>query len=307
MNIRKAVPDDAGKLAALMKETFDTEMRRWLPGEEVQDSNLRPPGYDSIEQHRYAIRESEYYVLEEEAVIIGGASIQQTGRHARVDKIFIDPLCQGRGYGSILLAYLEEQYPEARAWKLETSSRQLNNHRFYEKAGYTRIYESHGEFGYEKLADPLPAAGEQGPSFIDRQLSQAEFENCVMSGADFYNINLAESSFNNSNLSGCVFTDSNLQDAKFTNLNLCNTLIADSRLSGSEIALVALDGVYIHDTSLGTSRKPAVFERCDLSGSHFLGCDLTGVILSQCDLSGMRINGIPVEELQEAYVRVNKA
>ncbi|KHL93295.1 hypothetical protein QW71_24590 [Paenibacillus sp. IHB B 3415] len=307
INIRKAMAEDAEQLAAVMKRTFDREMQRWLPGEELLlDSNLRPPGYASIELHRYAIREADYYVIEDGAQIIGGANVHVLGRHARVDKIFIDPVRQGTGLGSKTLVFLEEQYPEVRAWKLETSSKQLSNHYFYEKSGYVRIYESPDEYGYEKITVSLAAPEEQGIRFEDQQLSGAEFENCAMDKADFYNMNLATASFNNSNLYGSLFTDCNLSGAKFTNLNLGSVLIADSRLSGSEIALVALDGVHFHDTSLGASGKPAQFERCDLSGSHFTGCDLSGVNISQCEISGLRINDIPVEKLLEAYAQVEK-
>ncbi|WP_342671125.1 GNAT family N-acetyltransferase [Paenibacillus borealis] len=238
--------------------------------------------------------------------MIGGANVHIVGRHARVDKIYIDPSYQGRGYGSKILSFLEGEYPAMRSWKLETSSRQLSNHHFYEKAGYTRIYESPGEFGYEKITGSLPAAKEQGTRFEDQRLSGAEFENCAMEGADFYNMNFEKSSYNNSNLHGSLFTDCNLSETRFTNLNLTGTLIADSRLSGSEIVLVALDGVHFHDTSLGASGKPARFERCDLAGSQFSGCDLSGVNISQCEISGLRINDIPVEKLLEAYAEVEK-
>ncbi|KAI7253822.1 hypothetical protein KC345_g11322 [Hortaea werneckii] len=306
MNIRRAVPEDAKTLAAVMKKSFDREMQRWLPGEETQDSNLRPPGYDLAELHSYAIRESDYYVLEDEAQIIGGANVHIAGRHARVDKIFVDPACQGSGFGSRMLAFLEAQYPSVRTWKLETSSRQLSNHQFYEKAGYKRIYETPGEYGYEKITGSLPDAEEQVIRFEDRRLSRAEFENCAMDEADFYNMNLEKTSFNNSNMYGSLFTDSNLSGAKFTNLNLSSTLIADSRLSDSEIALVALDGVHFHDTSLGVSGNPVLFERCDLNGSQFTGCDLSNVNISHCELSGLRINGVPVEKLLESYYQTDK-
>ncbi|WP_342439458.1 pentapeptide repeat-containing protein [Paenibacillus sp. FSL L8-0436] len=164
------------------------------------------------------------------------------------------------------MSFLEEEYPAVRAWKLETSSKQLSNHHFYEKAGYTRIYESATEFGYEKVKVGA-VTSEEGVRFEDRQLSKSEFENCMMNEADFYNMNLEKSCYSNSNLRHSLFTDCNMSDSKFTNLNLQSTLIADSRLTGSTL----------------------------------FGCDLSNVNIQECNLSGLRIYNIPVEDLLAAY------
>ncbi|WP_342481571.1 GNAT family N-acetyltransferase [Paenibacillus sp. FSL L8-0340] len=268
MNIRRATTADAGLLAEVMKRTFDLEMKRWATEENEYDNNLRPPGYDSAEMHKYFIRESDYFVLEVEQHIAGGFSINYTGRrHARLDKIFIDPQYQGRGFGSKIMSFLEEEFPAVRVWKLETSSKQLSNHHFYEKAGYTRIYESATEFGYEKVKSGTAVTAEEGVRFEDQQLSKAEFENCMMNEADFYNMNLEKSSYSNSNLRRSLFTDCNMSDSKFTNLNLQSTLIADSRLTGSTL----------------------------------FGCDLSNVNIQECNLSGLRIHDIPVEDLFAAF------
>lgn len=268
MNIRRATTADAGQLAEVMKRAFDRERNRWAPDETVPDHNLTPPGYDSAEMHKYFIRESHYFVIEVEQRIAGGVSINYTGRrHARLDKIFIDPQYQSQGFGTKMIAFVEEEFPAVQMWKLETSSKQLSNHHFYEKAGYRRTYESDTEVGYEKVKASPALTANAGVRFEDQQLSMAELENCRMNEADFYNMNLEQSCYSNSNLSSSLFTDCNMHSSKFTNLNLGGILIADSRLSGSTI----------------------------------LGCDLSGVNIQECSLSGLQIHGIPVEDLLAAY------
>lgn len=270
MNIRRATAADAQILAAIMKETFDAQKQRYSPGNAVQDNNVSPPGYDSAVMHTYFIEQSHYYTIEIDGKIIGGACVDYNGRrHARLDKIFIDPAYQGRGLGSGILAFLEAEFPLAEVWKLETSGKQTANHRFYEKAGYSRIYESEAEFGYEKRIAASPRKGEPSASFKDQALPEAEFENCLMSGADFYNINLQQAHFSNTNISGSLFTDSNMSGSRFTNLNLTQSLLGDLRLTGSRI----------------------------------IGCDLSDVDIRHCNTAGMTIDGIPLQELLAAYAQ----
>lgn len=270
MMIRKAVIEDAPALAAIMKTTFDVEQQRWSPGSTVQDNNLRPPGYDSAEIHTYFIQQAYYFVIEMDGQIIGGACVDYPGRrHARIDRIFVDPAFQGCGIGSKVLAFLEREFPAVAVWKLETSGKQLNNHHFYEKAGYSRIYESEMEFGYEMHTAVSAENVELAAQFKDQSLPKAEFENCLMSDADFYNMNLEKACFNNSNLSGSLFTDCNLSGSKFTNLNLTDTLLSNLRLTGSQI----------------------------------FGCDLSNVDIRHCNTEGLRIEGILLEDLLVAYYK----
>ncbi|UHA74665.1 GNAT family N-acetyltransferase [Paenibacillus sp. 481] len=310
IQFRRAQIEDAAQLSALMKRTFDQEIQKWHTGDGAPDSNLRPPGYDSLEMHRYLTRELDYYAIVLggiEGTIIGGISVESSGkRHARLDKIFIDPSYQGRGLGSKAIAFIESEFPAVEEWRLETSSRQINNHFFYEKAGYVRTYESEDEYVYEKIMAGNVEHSATAPSkFKDQNLSHTQFESCAMNGADFYKMNVEKACYSNSNLSGSQFTDCNLSHSTFKNMNLTNVLLADLRLSNSEIALVSLDGVRFHDTNLGASHTPMTFERCDLRGTEIRGSNLSNVNIDQCNISGMKINGIPVEELLRAYEQTN--
>jgi uncharacterized protein YjbI with pentapeptide repeats len=48
------------------------------------------------------------------------------------------------------------------------------------------------------------------------------------------------------------------------------------------------------------------WKHSDLGGSRFVDCDLSGVELEQCQVAGMSINGVPVEQLFEAYEMFKK-
>ncbi|NEU60986.1 GNAT family N-acetyltransferase [Paenibacillus sp. ALJ109b] len=293
VQLRRACQEDAEVLTEICTRAFDHAIRVWAKGDTVPDSNLCPPGYSSVRMHSYVIREWDYYVIEWDGCTIGGVSVNVLGsRHARLDKIFIDPVCHGRGIGSQVFRLVEAEFPEIGIWKLETSGRQRDNHHFYEKMGYVCLYASEDEYGYEKIIT-LESVIQLPPE----ELSNVKGEMVT----EFYQADLDSLRFSTSNLRDIRMTDCNLSGGKFTNLNMTSILLADLRLTGSKVEFCALDGVHFQDTHLGQDRVPMRWEHCDLKGSHFNDCDLSGVQLEQCQVAGMKINGVAIEELLAAY------
>jgi uncharacterized protein YjbI with pentapeptide repeats len=122
-----------------------------------------------------------------------------------------------------------------------------------------------------------------------------------------------------------------LKDCHFENVTLAGTKIMDADLSDLEIEGAQIGGGYIHNIGMppkghpmydpAAKMRPVVFEDCALIGSIFqncnmsgvtvtdcnLGgvtiadCNLSGVALRDCNITGMTIEGIPVEELLQAY------
>ncbi|CAN7407653.1 GNAT family N-acetyltransferase [Rossellomorea sp. LjRoot5] len=310
VNIEKANIEDALILTGLKKNVFDTEKEKWLRGQEdIVDFNIQPPGYDSIEMTKYMIRELNYFKIHYEGILVGGLILTVVGkRHGRVDRIFVDPLYQGKGIGSKVMECMESEYPEVMTWELETSSRQLNNHHFYEKMGYKKIFEADDEFCYEKkMKEGVVVEGESreitvhGDTLNEGDLSELQVEYSNLKNIDFYGINGSYSTFSNSNLMGVQFNNCNLSESRFQNINLQKALIADLNLSQSEMGHVTLGGVHVHDTNLGEKNEPIRFERCDFHGSKFDNCNLNHAEISNSDVTGMKINGISVEDLMEAY------
>ncbi|MGD7010201.1 GNAT family N-acetyltransferase [Metabacillus sp. 84] len=284
-----------------MKETFDAEARRWLADSDpFRDFNIQPPGYRSIHMTEYSIQELSYYKILHQDKIAGGLILTISGNiYGRIDRIFVSPSLQGKGIGSKALQLLEKEFPQVTSWELETSSRQLNNHYFYEKAGFQKVYESEDEFCYEKRMDS------EDPSVRVRNqdLSGKHYEDCRMAGSKYYKVDLASSSIGNSNVMNTHFSNCNMSGTKFQNINFRSSLLADLNLSGSRFDHVTMGGVQFKDTSLDGNETPLTFERCDLAGVRMAGCSLKGAEIDQCDVSDMKINGISVQALFEAYER----
>ncbi|MGY6211657.1 GNAT family N-acetyltransferase [Cytobacillus firmus] len=290
--IEKAMMKDAVRLTDIMKAAFDEEAQKWLTGDEqISDFNIQPPGYDSLQMTKYMIQELDYYKVIYKNEIAGGIIVTISGKsYGRIDRIFMRPDLQGCGIGSAVITFIENHYPYVKAWELETSARQINNHHFYEKMGFQLSFKTDEEYCYEKRT---------GPSKQD--LRDSQFENSDMGNTEFYKVNMAESSFSNSSLSKAHFSNCNLSHSKFQNINLQKTLFADLNLSQSRFMHVTLSGVLFADTNLRGGENPISFNGCNLEGSKITNCCLKNVEISESRMSGMKINGIPVEELLRVF------
>ncbi|MFE7062156.1 GNAT family N-acetyltransferase [Sutcliffiella sp. NPDC057660] len=284
--------EDAEQLTAIMKRTFDKEAISWLGtvDSHIVDYNIQPPGYDSVQNTRYMIEELTYYKIIAEEQLVGGVILTLTGRRfGRIDRIFVDPSFQGKGFGSQVIRLMEEAFPNVSTWDLETSPRQKGNLHFYEKMGYERTFETEEEVCYIKRMNNTETPYEN------------EFETRNLEGATFYETNLANSAFSNSTLAGAHFSNINLSASRFQNINFRDSLIADLNLSGTRVKHVEMSGVEFSDTTIESA--PVTFERCELMGARFNNCRLENVEINNSDLSGMKIDGISVVELLEIYRR----
>ncbi|PGN51180.1 GNAT family N-acetyltransferase [Bacillus cereus] len=305
IRIEKVSITDAEKLTEIKKRTFDEEAKKWLPNQEnIIDYNIQPPGYSSIEMTKYMIKELNYFKVIYNKTIVGGIIVTISGKSfGRIDRIFVDPDSQGKGIGSKVIDLIEKEFPNVRAWDLETSSRQLNNHYFYEKMGYQATFKTEDEYCYIKRIETLLGIEK---SVENEDISGTQYENCNMAKTECYQVTLEGSSFSNSNLMSSHINNCNLSHSKFHNINFRNTLFADLNFSNSEMALVTLEGVRFIDTSLGDEGNPITFERCNLKGSKIKNRNLRNVEIQQSDITGMKINDIPVADLLELYYHVNK-
>nr|WP_315363939.1 GNAT family N-acetyltransferase [Cytobacillus firmus] len=291
--IEKAMMKDAVQLTHVMKSAFDEEARKWLTDDEeyIADFNIQPPGYDSLQMTEYMIQELDYYKVIYKNEIAGGIIVTISGKsYGRIDRIFIRPELQGYGIGSAAMKFIESHYPYVKAWELETSARQINNHHFYEKMGFQLSFKTDEEYCYEKRT----GAAKQ-------DIKDSQFEDCDMGNTEFYKVNISESSFSNSSLSKAHFNNCNLSHSKFQNINLQKSLFADLNLSESRFLHVTLSGVQFAETNLRGGKDPISFNGCNLEGSKITNCCMENVEISESSISGMKINGIPVEELLRVY------
>ncbi|WP_245153973.1 GNAT family N-acetyltransferase [Jeotgalibacillus proteolyticus] len=284
-----------------MKKTFDEEARRWQLNQGMIDYNIQPPGYSSVEMTKYMIEELVYYKIIYNKEVVGGIIVTITGKSfGRIDRIFVDPDFQGKKIGSRVIELIEEEFPSVRTWDLETSSRQVTNHVFYEKMGYKITFQTEDEYGYIKRIKS-PIAIENLVS--DKDLTNTQYENCDMEKTECYQVSLKGSSISNSNLMNTHFSNCNLSYSKFHNINFNYSSYADLNLSHSKMRLVTLGGVRFIDANLGEEQEPVSFERCDLPGTKISNSNLSNLQITDSDISGMTINNIPVDKLLEVYYR----
>ncbi|WP_242218588.1 GNAT family N-acetyltransferase [Bacillus cereus group sp. BfR-BA-01380] len=305
IRIEKASIIDAETLTAISKRTFDEEAKKWLPDQEsIIDYNIQPPGYASIEMTKYMIKELNSFKIIYNETIVGGIIVTLSGQSfGRIDRIFVDPNYQGKGIGSKVITLIEKEFLNVRAWDLETSSRQINNHFFYEKMGYEATFKTEDEYCYIKRIGTSSGI----ENLVENEdISDTQYENCNMAKTDCYQVTLKGSSFSNSNMISSHINNCNLSHSKFHNINFISTLFADLNFSNSEMAFVTLDGVRFVDTNLGEEDNPITFKRCNLKGSKITHSNLRDVEIQQSDITGMKINNIPVADLLELYDQVNK-
>lgn len=303
ISIEEATILDAEKLTEIMKRTFDEEAKRWLCDQEgVIDYNIQPPGYSSVEMTIYSIEELDYFKVIMDEEIVGGIIVTISGKsYGRIDRIFVNPKHQGKGIGSQVIDFIEEEFPSVRIWDLETSSRQINNHHFYKKMGFETIFETEDEYCYVKR---IKKASSEENLVNNNDMKNGQYENCNLVNTEYYQVNLKGSSFVYSNVMNINMSNCNLSQSKFKNINLRNSSYTDLNLSGSKFNLVTLGGVQFKNTNLGTEKEPISFERCDLEGCIISNSNLENAEIENCNITGMKINGIPVEELLELYNQV---
>ncbi len=135
LRFEKMTENDVDALTAIMKRAFDEDTKRHLGEEEGG-----PPGYNNGAFLRkwYLSRGAEAYRISVEDALIGGIIVFIN--HSNVNflgNMFIDPLYQDKGLGTIIWSFIEQKYPQTKKWKTETPGFSKRNHHFYvNKCGF---------------------------------------------------------------------------------------------------------------------------------------------------------------------------
>ena len=137
IELKPAMPVDAVELTDVQMRTFDEDSRAHGQGERGG-----PPGYDSVAWQIDMMQRGQYFKLVDTQRIIGGAIVFDYGcGHFELGRIYLDPEFQNRGLGSIAMQLIEQQFPTAERWTLDTPHWAKRNHHFYEKLGYVKVRE----------------------------------------------------------------------------------------------------------------------------------------------------------------------
>lgn len=138
-----ATEKDIPELTKIMTRTFDDDTQKHLG-----EPKGGPDGYDTGEFfQRWMIYEEAstgYKIILDDEVI--GAFIVFIYEHGKnvLGTMFINPDHQNMGIGTHVWQFIEDTYPNSKAWALDTPSWATRNHHFYEKkCGFTKVREEH--------------------------------------------------------------------------------------------------------------------------------------------------------------------
>ena len=143
IELKKAEPRDCGAIHAMQVEAFAELLEKY-------GDTATNPGAEPLEriEARMAQDATDYYLILAEGRQIGAARVQRLPENVcRVAPIFILPAFQGKGYAQAAMGALEEMYPQAEAWRLDTIREEAKLCHLYEKLGYRRT-------GQEEVLQP---------------------------------------------------------------------------------------------------------------------------------------------------------
>ncbi|WP_042149973.1 GNAT family N-acetyltransferase [Paucisalibacillus sp. EB02] len=127
--------DETIQLLEIQKKAFADDLKKY------QDHESSPVN-ETIERLRLKIESFFYYTIWFNDEIIGGVDIRDLGEGKyRLNRIFISPEFQGEGIGTRIMQQIEDEFPQAVQWSLDTPHLNAENHHFYEKLGYKKVGE----------------------------------------------------------------------------------------------------------------------------------------------------------------------
>lgn len=298
IRLEVALEADAEQIRNMMVEVERDETDRWYGNGE------RPfiPGYASVDMQKYHMWDKRYYKIIYNEVLAGVLLISYTGReHARVDRLYINPIFQDKGIGSKVINLMEEMYPMVKIWTLDTIQKSIRNHCFYEKNGYVKVGEDEEDRYYRKI---IGDTNNDSYAFHSNgDYSNQNFRQCNMRNVDIYSVNMCNSRFSYLNLENVIFQNAYIAKSRFTNVNMSGSILGDSNMNKIEICHVSLADAYIHDTNLGfqAEKVPLTIERCELINSRIIDSNLQNLSIKNCNIEGMTIDGVLVSDLIKIY------
>ena len=133
MELISTKEEHIGALVRISKAAFDSDVQVG-----ATDTG-GPPEYDNPEWHREMAEQGHLFTAIENGKISGGAILFLGGENHTclfVGRIFIDPAEFRKGYGTAIMAAIEQLYPNVAVIDLDTPIWNIRTNRFYRKLGY---------------------------------------------------------------------------------------------------------------------------------------------------------------------------
>lgn len=146
MYIVRAEADQAEKIVAMSIRAFETDVN---VGGAKGDC---PPEFDSVEWHEQMAREGHLYQAMIGKELIGAAIVfpDETKNSVYIGRIFIDSAHHRKGYGTRLMECIENNFPFASEFNLDTPIWNERTNAFYKKSGYHIVKVEDGFVFYRK-------------------------------------------------------------------------------------------------------------------------------------------------------------
>ena len=87
-------------------------------------------------QQRFQQPYTDYYLIEAEGETVGMLRVCDFGVNCRLSPICILPEFRGKNYARQAISAMEQLYPEAKTWQLDTIAQEEYLCRLYESVGY---------------------------------------------------------------------------------------------------------------------------------------------------------------------------
>ena len=117
-------------------------------------------------------------------------------------------------------------------------------------------------------------------------------ESADISGSRFHDVNLSNSEFN----------DVNMSNVTFHNINLSDISVSAAQIGGAKFKHIGLPP---DKNGKQDKQRPVQFEEMMLNDSTFKKVDLSNVEIIDCNIEGMKIDGISVQGMLDAYHNKN--
>lgn len=115
------------------------QVRAFWPLFEKYGDTQTSPACESVERVAARLQQpvTDYYFIQAGKEVVGAIRIvRMENATNRISPVFILPEYQGKGLAQRAFARVEEMYPEARWWELDTIMQERGNCHLYEKLGY---------------------------------------------------------------------------------------------------------------------------------------------------------------------------
>ena len=145
LQFMKAGTSDALVLTGISRQAFNSD------AEAGAVSSSGPPGYQSVPFHIRMARTNHLFKLADgNGVILGGAILFRQGDTLNIGRIFMDPQHFRKGYGLIMMREIENLFPDARTFTLDTPAWKTRTNAFYTRLGYSEVKRDNNFVYYSK-------------------------------------------------------------------------------------------------------------------------------------------------------------